>query len=82
MPIALMASAMTDADQGGGGHGGLVLVVTAIVVLAGLCLWLLLRRGSIAHRADVDWPVADEGAGREPSDRPSDLQDDLPDDRS
>ena len=67
-----MASAMTDADQGGGGHGGLVLVVTAIVVLAGLCLWLLLRRGSIAHRADVDWPVADEGAGRAPEDSADD----------
>jgi len=60
MPTALLASAMTDADKGGGGNGGLLLVVLGIVVIAGLCLWLLFRRGSIGHRADVDWPVDDE----------------------
>ena len=39
-------------------------VVAAVVVATLVCLWLLLRRGSIAHRAEQDYP--DDEPGREP----------------
>ena len=31
-------------------------VVAAVVAATLVCLWLLLRRGSIAHRAEQDYP--------------------------
>jgi len=38
-------------------------VVAAVVVATLACLWLLLRRGSIAHRAEQDYPDDEPGAG-------------------
>jgi hypothetical protein len=61
LPLVLVASAMTDPDRGSSG-GTLVLVAAAIVVIAGLCLYLLFRRGSIADRARTDMPDPDPGS--------------------
>jgi len=58
-PIQIQASAMTDPDKGGS-NTGLLIAVVAIVVILGLGLWLVLRRGSISHRADVDVPLPDD----------------------
>ena len=57
LPLVLVASAMTDPDRGSSG-GTLVLVAAAIVVIAGLCLYLLFRRGSIADRARTELVTA------------------------
>lgn len=58
-PILVLASAMTEPAKGGDGAGVLIAVV-AIVVIVGLCLWLLFRRGSIGDRAKVDVPDPDD----------------------
>lgn len=47
-------------------------VVAAVVVATLVCLWLLLRRGSIAHRAEQDYP--DDESGREPGAGSGDAQ--------
>jgi len=62
VPLALLASAMTDPDRGSSG-GTVVLVAAAIVLIAGLCLFLLFRRGSIADRARTDVPDLDAEDG-------------------
>jgi hypothetical protein len=54
--FVLVASAMTDPDKGPTSGGVIVLTAAAIVVIAGLCLFLLFRRGSIADRARTDVP--------------------------
>ena len=63
VPLVLLASAMTDPDQGSSG-GTIVLVAAAIVLIAGLCLFLLFRRGSIADRARTDVPDRPEVTSR------------------
>jgi len=70
VPLALLASAMTDPDRGSSG-GTVVLVAAAIVLIAGLCLFLLFRRGSIADRARSDVPEP------EVTSRPAEAPDDL-----
>ncbi|MGZ4703473.1 MAG: hypothetical protein ACXWCM_01280 [Acidimicrobiales bacterium] len=71
LPLAVLASAMTDPDKGGASGGTLVLVVAAIVAIAALCLFLLFRRGSIADRARTDDLDPDEAP------RADDARDDL-----
>lgn len=36
--------------------GSTLAVVGAVAVTTAVCLWLLLRRGSMAHRAERDFP--------------------------
>jgi hypothetical protein len=69
LPLVLVASAMTDPDKASSG-GTLVLVAAAIVVIAGVCLYLLFRRGSIADRARTDMPdpKPEDGPDDEPED--------------
>ena len=75
LPLVLVASAMTDPDKGSSG-GTLVLVAAAIVLIAGLCLYLLFRRGSIADRARTDMPDGDrDEATTEPGSRSHDADD-------
>jgi hypothetical protein len=64
VPLAFLASAMTDPDRGGSSGGTLVLVTAAIVVIAALCLFLLFRRGSIADRARTDMPDPEDAPPR------------------
>lgn len=65
--LALVASAMTETVDGPPSGGTIVLTVAAIAVIAGLCLFLLFRRGSIADRARTDVPdVETEGGVEEP----------------
>ncbi|MEZ5144126.1 MAG: hypothetical protein R2726_16640 [Acidimicrobiales bacterium] len=44
-----------------------VAVVLVAAATTALCLWLLLRRGSMAHRAERDYP--DEATGPGDADR-------------
>jgi hypothetical protein len=76
--LALLASAMTDPDKGPSSGGTVVLVAAAIVAIAGLCLFLLFRRGSIADRARTDVPDPGGEPAPDPSPDPSsDGLDDL-----
>ena len=50
---------MSDATTGSSALG-LLFVVLVIVAVAGLALWMILRRGSIADRAEVDVPIDDD----------------------
>jgi hypothetical protein len=75
--LALLASAMADPDRGPSSGGTVVLVAAAIVALAGLCLFLLFRRGSIADRARTDVP--DPGGKPAPDASPDPTPDASPD---
>ncbi len=76
--LALFASAMTDPDTGPSSGGTVVLVAAAIVAIAGLCLFLLFRRGSIADRARTDVPDPD-GEPAPDASSPDPSSDDLDD---
>ena len=73
LPVVLVASAMTETVYGPPSGGTIVLTAAAIAVIAGLCLFLLFRRGSIADRARTDVPDVEaedgaSGAGAEEAD--------------
>jgi hypothetical protein len=61
-PLALMASSTPWPA-----------VLAGVAVVVAVCLWLLFRRGSMAHRARVDHPEGDERAA------PADADDGLDD---
>jgi hypothetical protein len=54
--LVLIASAMTETVNGPPSGGTIVLTAAAIAIIAGICLFLLFRRGSIADRARTDVP--------------------------
>jgi len=64
-PIAIVGALPDPKPAGshGASRGTIVLVAAAIMAIAGLCLYLLFRRGSIADRARTDVP--DPGAESE-----------------